>query len=122
MKDIEQFLRDNAPETPDEGQFMIEMNARLNSVEGIKKTVEGENRHWRVALIIALVAGLVLGCAITALVLLFPVEPLQVDQSALMKAIQTVQPYKDILFGFIAVCAVALGVLFLPNPRRTSRF
>ena len=122
MKDIEQFLRDNKPETPDEGQFMIEMNARLNSVEGIKTTVEGENRRWRKALIITLVVGLVLGCAVTALVLLCPVEPLQVDQSALMKAFQTIQPYKELLFVFIAVCAVALGLLFLPNPRRATRF
>ena len=119
MKDIEQFLRDNKPETPDEGQFMIEMNARLNAVEGIKKTVEGENRRWRVALIIALVAGLVLGCAITALVLLCPVEPLQVEQSALMKALQTMQPYKNLLFGFIAACAIALGVLSLTGRRQT---
>ena len=119
MKDIEQFLRDNKPETPDEGQFMIEMNARLNAVEGIKKTVDGENRRWRVALIIALVAGLVLGCAVTALVLLYPVEPLQVEQSALMKALQTMQPYKNLLFGFIAACAIALGVLSLTGRRQT---
>ena len=42
MKDIEQFLRENVPETPDEGQFLIETNARMDSVEGIKKTVDGE--------------------------------------------------------------------------------
>ena len=64
MKDLDRFLRENAPETPEEGQFLIETNARLDSVEGIKKTVDGENRRWRVALIIALAAGLVLGCII----------------------------------------------------------
>ena len=62
MKDIEQYLRDNAPETPSEGQFLIETNARLNAVEGIKKTVDGERRNGRIALIVALAAGLVLGC------------------------------------------------------------
>ena len=69
MKDIEQYLRDNAPETPAEGQFLIETNARLNAVEGIKKTVDGERRRGRIALIVALAAGLVLGCLITLLVL-----------------------------------------------------
>ena len=51
MKDLEQFLRDNAPETPEEGQFLLETNARLNAVEGIKKTVDGERHRGRVALI-----------------------------------------------------------------------
>ena len=119
MKDIEQFLRDNSPETPDEGQFMIELNARLNQVEGIKKTVDGENRRWRVAILIALVAGLVLGCAVTALVLLFPVESLQWDESFLTKTVQTLQSYRSILFGFVAVCAISLGVFFLSGRRQT---
>lgn len=122
MKDIDQFLRDNAPETPDEGQFLIEMNARLNQVEGIKKTVDGEYRRWRVALIIALAAGLVLGCALTAMLLLFPVQLPQADASALTKALQAIHPYKNLLFGFIALCAIALGLLFLPRPHRTGSF
>ena len=119
MKDLEQFLRDNKPETPDEGQFMIEMNARLNQVEGIKDTVDGENRRWRKVLIITLVAGLVLGSALTALVLLHPVQPLPVDEPALTKSLQFLQDKKEFLFGFIAVCATALGVVFLSGRRQT---
>ena len=49
MKDIEQFLRENAPDTPAEGQFMIETNARLNAVEGIKKEVDGARHRGRIA-------------------------------------------------------------------------
>ena len=117
MKDIEQFLRDNTPDTPDEGQFMIETNARLNAVEGIKKTVDGENRRWRIALIIALGAGLALGCAITALVLLYPVQPIQVDDTVLVKAVRTLQDKQELLFGFVALCAIALGVVSLTKRR-----
>ena len=40
MKDIEQYLRENRPETPVEGQFLIETNARLSKVEGIRRSVE----------------------------------------------------------------------------------
>ena len=32
MKDFEQYIRHNAPDTPEEGQFMIETNALLNEV------------------------------------------------------------------------------------------
>jgi hypothetical protein len=118
MKDIEQFLRENAPETPDEGQFLIETNARLNAVEGIKKTVDGERRRGRIALIIALVTGLVVGCLLTVLVLFFPVESLQADSSAFLKALDSLQKGKEILFVIIAALAIALGIVFLPSRRR----
>lgn len=117
MKDIEQFLRDNAPETPDEGQFMIETNARLNAVEGIKQTVDGERRRGRVALIIALVTGMVLGCLVTLVVLLYPIQPLEPDQSLFLKAVESLQNGKEFLFGAIACLAIALGLVLLSKKR-----
>lgn len=112
MKDIEQYLRDNAPETPAEGQFIIETNARLNAVEGIKKTVDGERRSGRIALIVALAAGLMLGCVITLLVLFLPVQP-AADGSAFTKALEALQDKREFLLGGIALLAVALGVVSL---------
>ena len=120
MKDLEQFLRDNKPETPDEGQFMIEMNARLNQVEGIKQTVDGETRRWRKVLIITLVAGLVLGCLLTLLVVFFPVEALQADSSAFLKALDALQHGKEILYGVVACLAIALGLVFLFGRRQNA--
>ncbi|MBR3012278.1 MAG: hypothetical protein IKH60_03020 [Bacteroidales bacterium] len=113
MKDLDRFLRENAPETPEEGQFLIETNARLDSVEGIKKTVDGENRRWRVALIIALAAGLVLGCIITLIVMFYPVQPARADVSAVARAVESLRDYKEALMGAIAFCAVALGLLLM---------
>ena len=110
MKDIEQFLRENAPETPDEGQFLIETNARLSAVEGIKQTVDGEHRRWRVA-------GLVLGCLVTGLVLLYPVEPLQADEPFLAKAVQSLQQWLPVLVGFMVACAISLVVVLRTKKR-----
>jgi len=110
MKDLEQYLRDNAPDTPAEGQFMIETGARLNSVEGIKKTVDGEHRRGRIALIAALVGGLVLGCLITLLVLFYPAQP-TTEATAFTKALEALQDKKEILFGAIACLSLALGVV-----------
>ena len=112
MKDIEQFLRENAPDTPAEGQFMIETNARLNAVEGIKKEVDGERRRGRIMLIVALAAGLVLGCLITLLVLFYPVQP-AADSTAFTKALEALQDKKEFLFAGIALLAIALGVVSL---------
>ena len=117
MKDIEQFLRDNAPETPDEGQFMIETNARLNAVEGIKQSVDGEHRRARTALIISLATGLVIGCLLTLLVVFYPVRPTQWDSSVFMKAIETLQEWKELLFILIAALAITLGLLFVTRKR-----
>ena len=114
MKDIEQFLRENAPETPGEGQFLIETNARLDAVEGIKSTVDREHRRWRTALIAALVTGLVLGCLMTALVLLWPE---QAGESVLSKAVQALRPVRYVFFGVIACCALTLGLLSLSRRR-----
>lgn len=119
MKDIEQYLRENAPQTPDEGQFMIETTARLNAVEGIKKTVDGERRHWRVVLLVTLAAGLVLGCLVTALVMLHPVQP-AADSSAFAKALEALQDKKEILFGAIAFLAIALGVVSLTRKKEVT--
>lgn len=112
MKDIEQYLRENKPDTPAEGQFMIETNARLNAVEGIKKTVDGERRNGRIALIVALAAGLVLGCVITLLVLFMPAQP-TADSSAFVKALEALQDKQEFLFGGVALLAVALGIVSL---------
>jgi hypothetical protein len=117
MKDIEQFLRDNAPETPAEGQFIIETNARLNAVEGIKKEVDGVHRRGRIALIIALAAGLVLGCVITLLVLFYPVQP-TVDNTIFTQALEALQNKKEFLYGAIALFAIALGVVSLRKKER----
>ena len=114
MKDIEQFLRENAPETPEEGQFLIETNARLDAVEGIKKTVDGERRHWRKALVIALAAGLVLGSLLTLVAVFYPVRT---DGSAFSKAMETLDHGKPFLMGFIACCAIALGILSMTKKR-----
>lgn len=116
MKDIEQYLRDNAPETPAEGQFMIETNARLNAVEGIKATVDGERRRGRIALIVALVTGLVLGCLLTLLVIFHPVQP-AADASAFTKMIEALQGKEGFLFGAVAILAIALGTVSLSRKR-----
>ena len=117
MKDLEKYLRDNAPATPDEGQFIIETNARLNAVEGIKETVDGENRRWRRALIVALAAGLALGCILTLLVLFVPVQPVQADSSALLKTLEALQGKENILFGLVAILVIALGLVSMSKQR-----
>ena len=114
MKDIEQFLRDNKPQLPDEGAFLIETNARLSKVEGIKKTVDAEHRRYRRALIIAFSAGLAISCAVSLFATFYPVPSAIVDDlSALEKAASTLHEYRQYLLLPIAGCAVALAMLLM---------
>ena len=124
MNDFEQYLRDNRPDIPAEDQFLIETNARLNAVEGIKQTVDEEHRRGRVALVVALAIGLVVGMLIATLVLMWPTisastDIFGTDRTALTRAIEFLQPWKYFLLLPIAGCAIALG-LILPNRKRAS--
>jgi len=113
MKDIEQILRDSKPELPEEGAFLIVTNARLSKVEGIKESVEAEQRRGRKALIIALVAGIVLGCAVTLFVTFFPVSSIAENLPALAQAASALQAGKEYFLIPIAACAIALSLLFM---------
>lgn len=117
MKDIEQILRDNKPELPDEGAFLIETNARLSKVEGIKQEVDGERHRSRRALVIALAAGLCAGILLTLLVMFYPVPSFTEDLSTLAKAAAALQNYKYFLFIPVAGCAIALGLLLMNRKR-----
>ena len=117
MMDIEQYLRDNKPEMPEEGQFLVETNARLSNVEGVKKCVDDNRHRGRMALIIALAFGLGLGCLMTLLVMFFPLPSIEVDQSAIAKISAGLMEWKEFLIALFAGCAITLGVVFLTRKK-----
>ena len=120
MKDIEQILRDNAPEIPDEGQFMIETAARLKAVEGIKSEVDHSHRRGRIAMIIALASGIALG-SIAVLLILNPVDVstlLPEDSAAGIPFVDKMlaaarSNVKGIAIILVAATALALGLTTL---------
>lgn len=122
MMDIEQYLRDNKPDMPEEGQFLVETNARLRNVEGVKKCVDEDRHHGRMALIIALGAGLVLGCLATLLVVFYPLPSIEVNSSTLAKFVAGLQEWKEFLIALIAGCAIALGVVIMTRKKEAFCF
>ena len=126
MKDIEEILRENAPQIPDEGQFMIETAARLKSVEGLKGEVEHSHRRGRVAMIIALAAGIALG-GIAVLMVLHPadISGLLPDDAAagiplVDKLLATARAnIRDIIIILVAATALAFGLTTLTSRRES---
>lgn len=117
MMDIEQYLRDNKPEMPEEGQFLVETNARLCNVEGVKKCVDEDRHRGRMALIIALAVGLGLGCLATLLVVFCPLQSIEVGQSAIAMIMAGLKEWKEFMIALVAVCAIALGVVFMARKK-----
>ena len=115
--DIEQYLRDNKPEMPEEGQFLVETNARLSNVEGVKKCVDDNRHRGRMALIIALAVGLGLGCLATLLVVFCPLQSIEVGQSAIAMIMAGLKEWKEFMIALVAVCAIALGVVFIARKK-----
>lgn len=117
MIDIEQYLRDNKPQMPEEGQFLVETNARLCNVEGVKKCVDEDRSRGRMALIIALAVGLGLGCLATLLVLYCPLPSIEVGHTAIVRIIAGLKEVKEYLIALVAVCAIALGIVFITRKK-----
>lgn len=118
MKDIETLLRENKPEEPSGDGFILEVNARLDSVEGIKKVVDEERRRGRQALFIALAAGVVAGCALSILAVSYPIDTESVELTFLNEFADTLRSWKEYIFAGTALLSAALGLLLVTRKKQ----
>ena len=72
--EIRDFFRQTAPKPTDATSFTLELNARLAAVEQIKAYHDREIRRTRRILYIVFAAGLLLGGAFAAILILHPVK------------------------------------------------
>ena len=102
---------------PEEGQFLVETNARLCNVEGVKKCVDEDRSHGRMALIIGVAVGLCLGCLVTLLVLYCPLPSIGAGQKVFARMITGLKEVKEYLIALVAGCAIALGMVFITRKK-----
>lgn len=119
MKELEELLRQNRPEMPDEGHFILETNARLEAVEGIKRIVDEEYRRRRIALWATLAGGIVAGGAAAVLLMRCPFQPLQLEKHLLEKALEWPLNGREYIVFLLAACATALGILLMNRKEET---
>lgn len=117
--DIESLLRENKPHVKDNPTFLLEVQHKMHAVDGIKSEVDRQRRYGHQALVIALVAGLVLGCIITALAYLFPIDPESLGESLIADIKMILDPWKHYVLIFMAICAITLGVIFSVRKENT---
>ena len=114
MKDnIEKFLRDNRPQVKDNPIFLLEVQQKLQTVEGIKAEVDRQRKFGRFALISALILGLVVGAMGMGLVYFYPIDAELISSSSFISSIRTFfNTYQQYLLLPIAACAIGLGLSF----------
>lgn len=86
--------------------------------DGIKSEVDRQRRTGRVALVAALVIGLLMGIFAMFIVWLYPVSTPEVGSELISKIQSAIEPYKQYLLLLIAGCAIFLGLIFGREERR----
>ena len=106
-KDIESFLRENRPQVKDNPTFLLEVQRKMREVEGIKAEVDRQQKYGKIALVITLVFGLLLGALTMLLVYLVPLDEL-IDTDIFASIRLCVEPIKEYLIVPLIACIVAL--------------
>ena len=118
MKEIEDFLKDNKPQVKDDPTFILETERRMEAVEGIKSEVDRQRHHGRVALIMALAAGLVIGTVATAVAFLYPVDAQSATEGIMQSIRVFLDTWKQYLLLPVAALAITLGIVLSSKPAR----
>ena len=122
MKEIEDFLRENKPVVKDNPTFILEARHRMEAVEGIKAEVDRQRCYGRLALIITLMAGLLLGVVATAIAFLYPIDAESVGKGVLDSIRLFLTTWKQYLLLPVALLAIALSLVLMSGKRGKSTF
>lgn len=122
MKEIEDFLRENKPVVKDNPTFILEARRRMEAVEGIKAEVDRQRCYGRLALIITLMAGLLLGVVATAIAFLYPIDAESVGKGVLDSIRLFLTTWKQYLLLPVALLAIALSLVLMSGKRGKSTF
>ena len=119
--DIESLLRENKPQVRDNPTFLLEVQQKMRAVDGIKSEMDRQRRYGHHALVIALVAGLILGSIVATLAYLYPIDPDSIGESLIADIKMVLDPWKHYALIFMAICAITLGVIYSVGKGNTIR-
>ena len=118
--DIESLLRENKPQVRDNPTFLLEVQQKMRAVDGIKSEMDRQRRYGHHALVIALVAGLILGSIVATLAYLYPINPELLGESLIADINMALDPWKHYVLLLVAMCAVTLGVIYSFRKEKSS--
>ena len=115
---LDTFLKENRPRVESDPTFIQETRRRMAEVEGIKAEVDRTRTSGRVALIVALAAGIVLGAVAAAVAFLWPVDPAALEGRVLDSVKVVLDPYKNYILFFVAIMITALFLVLTSGRKR----
>ena len=121
MSSIEDFLRENKPQVKEDPTFILEAQRRMEQVEGIKAEVDRQRSHGCKALIVALIVGLAVGSAATAIAYLYPVDANSVGEGLLDSVRAFLTTWKQYLIYIVAALAITLGLVLTRSSKNPIR-
>ena len=117
---IEEFLRSNKPQLKDDPTFLLETNRRLKQVEGIKAEVDRQRTHGRMALIVTLILGIVIGASAVIIGYICPVDLNKFNQGALAGIIVFLTTWKE--YFLILAAALSVSLSYILSRTRKAAF
>ena len=121
MEQLEDFLRNNKPVVKDDPTFLLKTRQRMEAVEGIKAEVDRQRSHGCKALIVALIVGLAIGAAATAMAYLYPVDANSVSEGLLDSVRAFLTTWKQYLVFIVAALAITLGIVLTRGSKNPIR-
>ena len=116
--DIESFLRENKPQVKESQTFLLEVQQKMRSVEGVKNEVDRQRKYGRLVLVITLITGVVVGALGVTLAYLHPFNTDAISSGIISDIRLFLDTYKQHLLLPIAICASCLGVLLARQKAR----
>lgn len=117
---IEEFLRSNKPQLKDDPTFLLETNRRLKQVEGIKAEVDRQRSNSRIALIVALAIGILLGATIVFIGYICPFDLNNLSDSAFAGVILFLTTWKE--YFLILAAALSVSLSYILSRTRKAAF
>ena len=111
--EIRDFFRATAPQPGDGTAFRLELNARLAAAEQIKQYREHEERRLRRLAWVIFAAGLVLGSAVAALLILKPFDLAEISAASTL-ADTLIPGFPRYFLWILAALPIAFLAFYLP--------
>jgi hypothetical protein len=109
--DIESFLRENKPQVKESQTFLLEVQQKMRSVEGVKNEVDRQRKYGKFALVVTLITGVVVGALGVTLAYMYPFDTDAISSGVISDIRLFLDTYKQHLLLPIAICASCLGIL-----------
>ena len=91
--------------------FLLEVQQKMRSVEGVKNEVDRQRKYGKFALIVTLITGVVVGALGVTLAYMHPFNTDAISSGIISDIRLFLYTYKQHLLLPIAVCASCLGIL-----------